>query len=184
LRFDCFVYLGKVIALQSTQFQQSNEKRKMIFLKPMSAESFESFKRDSQTAYATNLASVEDVPLEVALKSAAEQFDKLVPNGTDTQGQSFFDVLETGSDKPVGYLWLRIQNRFDRKVVSINDINIASAYRGRGLGKALMKLIEEETRKAGPTRIRLHVFNSNEVAKSLYLTMGFVPTNLDMRKDL
>lgn len=52
----------------------------MIFLKPMSAETFESFKRDSQAAYATNLSSVEDIPLEVALKSASEQFDKLVPN--------------------------------------------------------------------------------------------------------
>ncbi|MBK7962696.1 MAG: hypothetical protein IPK04_16790 [Bdellovibrionales bacterium] len=78
----------------------------MIFLKPMSAETFESFKQDSQTAYATNLALVEDIPFEVALKSASDQFDKLVPTGTDTQGQSFFDVLETGSGKPVGYLWL------------------------------------------------------------------------------
>ncbi|MBK9322908.1 MAG: hypothetical protein IPM97_08190 [Bdellovibrionaceae bacterium] len=97
----------------------------MIFLKPMSAETFESFKRDSKTAYATNLASVEVIPLEVALKSASEQFDKLVPTGTDTQGQSFFEVLETGSGNPVGYLWLGIQNRFDRKVVSINDITIS-----------------------------------------------------------
>ncbi len=156
----------------------------MIFLKPMSAETFESFKQDSQTEYATNLASVEDIPIEVALKNASEQFDKLVPTGTDTQGQSFFDVLETGSSKPVGYLWLGIQNRFDRKVVSINDITINPAYRGRGLGKSLMKLAEEEALKAGAARIRLHVFHSNDIAKRLYLSMGFVPTNLDMRKDL
>ena len=156
----------------------------MIFLKPMSAETFESFKRDSQTAYATNLASVEDIPIEVALKSASEQFDKLIPNGIATPGQSFFNVLETDSCKTVGYLWLGIQNRFDKKVVSINDITISPAYRGRGLGKSLMKLVEQEARKTGASRIRLHVFHSNEVAKSLYLAMGFIPTNLDMRKDL
>jgi ribosomal protein S18 acetylase RimI-like enzyme len=156
----------------------------MIFLKPMSAETFESFKQDSQTAYATNLALVEDIPFEVALKSASDQFDKLVPTGTDTQGQSFFDVLETGSGKPVGYLWLGTQNRFDRKVVSINDITIIPAYGGRGLGKSLMKLVEQEARKTGASRIRLHVFHSNEVAKRLYMSVGFVPTNLDMRKEL
>lgn len=120
----------------------------------------------------------------MALKNASEQFNKLVPTGTDTHGQSFFDVLETGSGEPVGYLWLGTQNRFDRKVVSINDITIIPAYRGLGLGKSLMKLVEQEARKSGSSRIRLHVFHSNEVAKSLYLAMGFVPTNLDMRKDL
>jgi ribosomal protein S18 acetylase RimI-like enzyme len=156
----------------------------MIFLKPMSTETFKSFRQDSQTAYATNLASVEGIPLEVALKSASEQFDKLVPSGTDTQGQSFFDVLETGSGNPVGYLWLGIQNRFDRKVVSINDITINPAYRGRGLGKSLMKLVEQEARKSGAARIRLHVFHSNEIAKRLYISMGFIQTNLDMRKEL
>lgn len=150
----------------------------------MSAETFESFKRDSQTAYATNLSAVEEIPTEVALKSASEQFDKLVPNGPDTTEQSFFDVLETGSGKPIGYLWLGTQNRFGRKVVSINDITIKANYRGRGRGKILMKLVEEESRKIGASRIRLHVFHSNEVAKSLYLAMGFIPTSLDMRKDL
>ncbi len=156
----------------------------MIFLRPMTVETFERFKQISQSAYAASLASVEDIPLEVAARYASEQFDKLVPNGTDTSGQSFFDVLEKNFDKPVGNLWLGTQNRFGRKVVSINDITIKSTYRGRGLGKSLMKLVEKESRKIGASRIRLHVFHSNKVAKSLYLSMGFVPTNLDMRKEL
>lgn len=156
----------------------------MIFLKSMSAETFDSFKRESQAAYATNLSSVEDIPLEVALKCASEQFDKLVPNGIATPGQSFFDVIETASGKPVGFLWLGVQNRFGRKVVSINDITIDSSYRGRGLGKALMKLVEEESRKVEAVRICLHVFYRNEAAKSLYLAMGFIPTSVYMRKDL
>ena len=95
----------------------------MIFLKPMSAETFESFKRDSQTAYATNLSSTENIALEVALKSASEQFDKLVPNGTDTTGQLFLDVLEMGSGKSVDYLWLGIQSRFERKVVGPMELH-------------------------------------------------------------
>ena len=109
----------------------------------------------------TNLASVEDITYEVALKSTSEQFDKLVPNGTNTPAQSFFDVLETGSDKPVGNLWLGIQNRFDRKVVFIYDITVAYAYRGRGLGKSLMGLVEQESRKAGDEPSLAHQWGLN-----------------------
>ncbi len=156
----------------------------MIFLKPMTTETFAAFKQTSQSNYTANLVSIEEIPLEVAARYASEQFDRLAPNGLDTQCQLFFDVIETASRQPAGYLWLGTQNRFGRKVVSINDIAIKSTYRGRGLGKSLMKLVEEESRKIGVSRIRLHVFHSNEVAKSLYLSMGFVPTNLDMRKEL
>ncbi len=156
----------------------------MIQLKPMSVEAFEKFKKDSQSAYATNLAAVEVIPYEEALQNASEQFNKLVPLGTATTGQSFFDVIESSSSNSIGFLWLGFQTRFGRKVASINDISIAPANRGKGFGKKLMKLVEEEAHKAEATRIRLHVFHSNQVAKNLYLAMGFEPTNLDMRKDI
>lgn len=150
----------------------------------MSVETFEKFKTESQSTYATNLAAVEVIPYDEALKNASEQFDKLVPNGTATSGQAFFDVIESSSDQSIGFLWLGFQTRFGRKIASINDISIAPKNRGKGFGKALMKLVEEEAQKAGATRVRLHVFHSNQVAKSLYLAMGFEPTNLDMRKDI
>ena len=150
----------------------------------MTIEAFEHFKQISQSAYAADLASVEDIPLEVAARYASEQFDRLAPIGLDTQCQLFFDVIETESRQPAGYLWLGIQNRFEKKVVSINDIAIHPSFRGRGLGKLLMKFVEVEAAKAHAAYIRLHVFNMNNVAKHLYLTMGFAPTSIDMRKDL
>ncbi|MBK9321362.1 MAG: GNAT family N-acetyltransferase [Bdellovibrionaceae bacterium] len=156
----------------------------MIHLKPMSFETFEKFKVESQSAYASHLASVEIIPLAEALKHASEQFEKLVPSGRVTINQLFFDVHENSSKKKIGYLWIGFQDRFGRKVASINDIAIEPVYRGKGFGKALMKLVEKEARRAGATRIRLHVFHNNEVAKQLYYSMGFSPTNLDMRKDL
>lgn len=119
----------------------------MIHLKPMSVEAFEKFKTESQSTYATNLASVEIISYEDALKNASEQFDKLVPNGTATPGQSFFDVVETRSGDSIGFLWLGFQTRFGRKVASINDISIAPANRGKGFGKALMKLVEAEAHR-------------------------------------
>ena len=150
----------------------------------MSVEAFEKFKTESQSAYAANLASAELIPYDEALKNASEQFDKLVPSGTSTPGQSFFDVIETSSGDSIGFLWIGFQTRFGRKVASINDIGIATKNRGKGFGKALMKLVEDEARKVAAVRIRLHVIHNNQVEKSLYLAMGFEPTNLDMRKDI
>lgn len=164
--------------------QLKTERGKMIHLKPMSTKAFEKFKIESQSTYASYLASVEIIPFEEALKYASEQFDKLVPNGIATANQLFFDAFETSSSKPIGFLWLGFQNRFGRTVASINDITIKPENRGKGFGKALMKLVEVEAQRAGATRIRLHVFHNNEVAKQLYFSMGFFPTNLDMRKDL
>ena len=108
----------------------------------MTALTFEGFKKDSQANYASELARVEDIPLEEALSSTSEQFQKLAPNGTETVGQSFFDVFETQSNELIGFLWLGFQNRFGRKVASINDIAIHETYRGRGFGKALLTLAE------------------------------------------
>jgi ribosomal protein S18 acetylase RimI-like enzyme len=162
----------------------NHEKRMMIYLKPMTPQTFEEFKQQSQASYAGDFAKVEDISFETALKNASEQFERLVSGGLETQGQLFFDVLETATAKRLGFLWLGIQDRYGRKIASINDIMIEPSGRGRGLGKALMKLVEIESKKHGAVRVRLHVFHHNEVAKNLYTSMGFNPTSIDMRKEI
>ncbi len=160
------------------------QKDPMLHLNPMTQHSFGIFQKDSQTTYATDLAHVENIPLEEALKYTSEQFTKLVPAGLQTPGQLFFDVIEATSRNKVGYLWLGIQNRFGKVQASINDIKIYPEYRGKGFAKKLMNLAEAESKSKGAARVRLHVFNHNIAAKSLYLAMGFLPTSLDMRKEL
>ena len=156
----------------------------MIYLKPMTASEFDEFKFVSQNTYATDLAKVEGISIAQAQKYAAEQFDKLLPEGLRTNQQYLYTVALKDTDQSIGYLWLGLQNRFNRNIASINDVAISAVYRGKGLGKLLMGLVEQESRKMGAARIRLHVFNQNDVAKRLYLSMGFEPTNIDMKKEL
>src|SRR4029453_9727851 len=73
------------------------------------------------------------------------------------------------SGQPVGFLY---------------DIEIESAFRGRGLGRQLMLLIEEEARRRGFTEIRLNVFGGNELARSLYRSLGYAEFAIAMRKRL
>jgi ribosomal protein S18 acetylase RimI-like enzyme len=156
----------------------------MISLKPMNNSEFQEFKTKSQSNYAANLAKVENISIEKALRHAADQFDKHVADGLLGDQQFFYQVLETSTGQPVGYLWLGLQERFGRKVMAINDIMIDSNHRGKRLGNQIMTFVEQVSKGIGVTRIRLHVCNQNEVAKRLYLSMGFETTSLDMKKEL
>lgn len=48
-----------------------------------------------------------------------------------------------------------------------------SAFRGRGLGKAAMRFVEEECVRLGLVRIELGVFEFNDAARKLYKAMGY-----------
>lgn len=156
----------------------------MIYLRSMTNLEFDNFKMQSQNTYAAYLAKVEGISVEETRKWASDQFNKLVPDGLQSVRQFFYQVFEKGTNQPVGYVWLGLQERFGRQIMSINDITIWTSYRGKGFGKILMSLIEQESKKREATRIRLHVFNQNEVAKGLYLSMGFEMTSIDMKKEI
>lgn len=156
----------------------------MIVLKSMSADEFEEFKAFSQDSFASNLAKTEGVSIEAGRKNAGDQFARLVPSGMGTAGQLFFEAVEDSSGNSVGYLWIGIQERFGRKIASINDIHVRNGNRGNGYGREIMRLAEEVAKREGVSRIRLHVFQSNQVARTLYESLGFKPTSIDMNKEL
>jgi len=49
-------------------------------------------------------------------------------------------------------------------------------YRGRGLGKALMRLAEAQARARGYAKLSLIVFERNEIARGLYEGLGYRET--------
>ena len=154
----------------------------MIEIQKMTEVRFEEFKKYSQASFAEDLAKAQGSSVAEALKNAAEQFERLVPNGVKTDGQFFYDVIEQSSGKSVGYLWLGTRNSLGRKIISINDIFVSPETRGRGYGKQLMSLVDNGAKKAGAVQIRLHVFASNKIARGLYESSGYEVSSLDMYK--
>ena len=69
-------------------------------------------------------------------------------------------------------------------MIFIYDVEIDEAHRGKGYGRAAMELAEEQARALGIGRIELNVFGGNEVARKLYLSLGYVETSVQMGKDL
>jgi ribosomal protein S18 acetylase RimI-like enzyme len=60
-----------------------------------------------------------------------------------------------------------------RRYGSVQDIVIAEAHRGKGIGQVLLKEAERLTREAGLTRLKLTVLSGNEVAVDAYGRFGF-----------
>ena len=52
-------------------------------------------------------------------------------------------------------------------------------HRGRGIGHALLRAVEEEARGRGACKITLEVLSGNEPAKALYLALGYGDYQLD-----
>jgi ribosomal-protein-alanine N-acetyltransferase len=60
----------------------------------------------------------------------------------------------------------------------ITNIAVASKFRGRGFGSALMMGLEQIARKKKATRILLEVRPTNSIASNMYRVLGYIPTGL------
>lgn len=64
-----------------------------------------------------------------------------------------------------------------RPILNIHDIAVAPTHRGKGVGRALLKAVEEEARRLGCCKVTLEVRQDNETARTAYLRAGFKPTS-------
>jgi ribosomal protein S18 acetylase RimI-like enzyme len=102
--------------------------------------------------------------------------------GLETPGHAIFVVEAAGA--AVGRLWLAERELGGRRTLFIYDISIEAEQQGRGYGRAAMRLAEEEARSRGIGHLELNVFGGNDVARSLYRSLGYVETAVQMAKDL
>ncbi|EME98689.1 GNAT family N-acetyltransferase [Streptomyces mobaraensis NBRC 13819 = DSM 40847] len=63
--------------------------------------------------------------------------------------------------------------------LTVEDIEVAPAYRGRGVGRALMECVAEQARECGAGHVWLEVTNINAPAIRSYLRMGFSFCGMD-----
>jgi len=84
----------------------------------------------------------------------------------------------------VGALIWVVRAEDDGPVLFLDDIEIFEEHRGRGCGRAAMNALTVEAANAGAQAILLNVWSNNDVAQSLYDSMGFVVTNCHMRLDM
>jgi len=152
-------------------------------LRRPSAEEYAQWSAVAVDAYVDEIVASGSMSREAAGERARREWPELLPEGLATPGHLIFRVEV--DEQPVGWLWLALRHpRAEAGVGFIYDISIDAALRGRGYGRAAMRLAEEEGRRNGLHALALNVFGQNAVARALYSSLGYRETSVQMRKEL
>lgn len=152
-----------------------------IELAAMSADQFEKWKPSNIADYAKQHTIGGKWTAKDSLRLAREEFDRLLPQGVATPDHRFFSMVLLPDRKVVGMLWVKVE-REPRLASFIYMIEVFKPFRRRGFASQAMRLLEKDVRRLGHESIHLHVFGHNAAARSLYERLGYLPTNVLMRK--
>ncbi|HLF06807.1 MAG TPA: GNAT family N-acetyltransferase [Thermoplasmata archaeon] len=123
------------------------------------------------------IASVDEVGAErrfiltEKLAMTVEEESRFVAQWDDVKGR--YAVADADGRIVGGSLIARGQNPKNRHTASVG-IHVVKAFRGVGLGEALLGVNIEWARAAGVKKVWLEVFSNNVRAIALYRKMGFV----------
>lgn len=84
-------------------------------------------------------------------------------------------LLVWSGEKLIGISGIGMQDKTEQHI-GVFGISIAKEYRGEGIGRLLMKQVLEEAKKhlVGLEIVTLGVFETNDLAKSMYTKFGFI----------
>jgi GNAT superfamily N-acetyltransferase len=124
-------------------------------------------------------------PIYTPYLSAEELADHL--KSEFISGQKFGWVAEMGSEL-AGYVTCEVQEeepRFQpRRYIYVADLDVAEAYRRRGLSRALMAEVEREAHAKGIPRLELAAAYGDARSRMVWERHGFRGHLLHMHKDL
>lgn len=149
----------------------------------MAADEFKVWKIESQANYAKEKEKA-GLSKEEAEAVAEKSFRELLPSEEKSEGQFLFSIIESSSGKVVGTLWWGLQKQSKDPLPWIYDIMLSEASRGKGYGRAAMEAAQASVKENGYSRLGLHVFGHNQVARKLYESMNFKPISIVMQKEL
>ena len=87
-------------------------------------------------------------------------------------------------DEICGFIWAYPHQFREENRMYINEIRIKDEYRGKGYGKALLKLVEEKAKEMGIGALYIHAEADNPGAIGLYETAGFIVERVQLRKEV
>ena len=150
---------------------------RMVTLEPMSDAAFEAWHPRTWANYRADLLRAGYTEAQ-ADENILGTIAATMPDGKLGSGQHVFEVRE--DEVAVGVAWLAERG----SEWFIYDIEIDAEHRGKGLGRAAMRAIEEFVRSRGGASIGLSVFGFNTVAQHLYESEGYDTVRISMSKPL
>jgi ribosomal protein S18 acetylase RimI-like enzyme len=166
----------------------------MLELRAMTDRTFQRFLDHAAPQYAAEkVRSGEWSPQEAQARGEGE-FHMLLPEGRNTPGNFLYDLHDPALSNPatsdpatgtdVGVLWYALRDRGGVRSAFVYEIEVWADHRRRGYATQAFGLLEQDAARRGAGSIQLHVFGHNHGARALYERLGFLPTNLILRKEL
>jgi ribosomal protein S18 acetylase RimI-like enzyme len=153
-------------------------------LRPLRDDELPTYVEHNRAAYQRDLVAQAGLSPEQAATKTATDWERLFPGGRPAPDSELFAV-ENDAGERVGDLWItERENDGGDKVLYVYSIEIVPEHRGRGLGREAMRLFEEEARSRGLSGASLTVLGGNEVARSLYRSLGYSERAVFMSKTL
>jgi GNAT superfamily N-acetyltransferase len=153
-----------------------------LALRPMRPDEFEPFAEHGRVGYADQMVEFGGATRQAAEVKAERDYQMTLPQGLDTPGHWFFVAEDDG--RRVGTVWFAERVMDGRMVAYLYEIEVEEAERGKGFGRAAMEAFEREASRRGLTRMELNVFGGNEVARSLYRSLGWQEASVHMTKQV
>ena len=156
----------------------------MLELRPMTSESFQRFLDHSVPQYAAEKVRSGEWSAQGAQGRGEGEFRMLLPGGTDIPDHFLFHLHDAHAGLDVGVLWYTLRNNPQGVSAFVYEVEIFADHRRRGHATQAFALLEQDASAHGAANIQLHVFGHNHAARALYEELGFLPTNLILRKDI
>lgn len=150
-----------------------------VKLRPLRADEFDEWNAAHTRRYADGMVEFAGLGRAAAEQKAAGDVAAVLPAGLATEGVHFW-AIEDDRSRVVGAVFLGIR----QGDAWLYDIEVNEEQRGRGLGRAAMLALEEEIRSLGFATVGLNVWGGNEIARSLYRSLGYVERSVGMAKTL
>ena len=152
-----------------------------IRLRPLRDEEFEGYLAAEQAEYVRSLVDEARLTPQAAAEKSRADHASLFPDGVRQAHQRISVVEDAATAEPVGRVFWAPRGE-DRAY--IYDLFIEERFRGKGLGRRVLELVEEDARAERLRGIDLNVWGGNEVARGLYRAAGYDERAVFMSKDL
>ena len=150
----------------------------------MTAAEFDDWSAHSVDGFVRQQVDAGLQPEADARRDAVRVFAAELPDGVATRYHHFRRVVDAASAESVGNLWLRVRPQPTGVEGYVFDVELLSAARGRGLGRATMLAGHDLARSLGATRMRLNVFGHNRGAVGLYGSLGYTVVDSTLHRRL
>jgi GNAT superfamily N-acetyltransferase len=156
-----------------------------LSMRAMRDDEFDEWFTSTTQNYARDKAESKGIAFEKALPEARAEMAALLAHRLATEGHTIEVAEDLSSGERLGLLWhARDPREGGREILWLYDIFVEESHRGRGVGRALMRVLEERARETGIGRIELNVFGDNAAARRLYESLGYRESARQLFKEL